>query len=1358
MSTKIALDLLSASESVKSLTAVVRSSQNAWKAQEAEMKSAGDAVGAAQAKYDGLGKSIEAQQSKIDALKAKQAELKGNTADVAQQYLKYQQQIDGANKQLASMQAQQDRAKQAMDYQKSGLAGLQQEYTAAARANQVYVTRLEAEGKQQEANKAKMDGYKSSITNLNEQLSKQSAELDKIASASGKDSEAWRTQKTRVDETATSLAKAKSSMTGLQTEMDKANPSVFSRIKSAIEGTNEQAEKTPGLLRKIVEGGLITNAITSGWQRLSSSITDTVKSGLELNEAGEKLNMTWENMGKSANDIQILSDQMSYLRSETGATGGEINNMQTTVDTMTHGVTDKTLVISAGIASIATASHKGGDGMDSLSKAMTRVVASGNLTTTNLAKLEKQAPTLGAQLAKAAGVSQDSFAKMVADGKVKSDDFMNLVYKVGTTSRSTFDQFGKTSEGALAQLSGSWTSIKAKMAAPLLDVKNSGMQSLAGILTSSVVQSAATALGKGLATIANWAKNVLDYVSAHKKDVTGIAGDMWDIAKIAGEEIWSLFKTAIKDIAGWLNVGGSNAKTMKDPLKAIHDVLDDIVKNKSGIQTTVKVIAGLWMTKKALEFAAGLGHVYSSLKALGDTKLAQSILSNFSKLNIGSKLAKIAVPVVIAYDAISDIKNLTKAFGKNGTVGQKFSAVGETSGSLIGGGIGFFFGGPAGAAIGATIGKVAGKWAGDAAKKFTDGWNSKKKPTDSWLGGLGWDARQMTNNVVKWWDGINKSTDAAQKKQQKQQEAANKQAQKDWNGFWDDVGKGWTGFWNDVNKKNSSAQQQQQKQQDAANKQIKKDWDSFWSNASNGWNNFWSDTLKNAKNGMNGTKSWIDNANTDIHKGWDSFWSDTSKNWNGFWGTVGKNAQSGMSTVHGWINDGNSKIDSGWRSMWSGLKSFFGSIWDGIKNAAADGMNAVINVINGAISGINWVWEKFTGKDALKKLSPVHFATGGVVEQKMHLVMVNDGTGPDWKELYQLPNGQIGMSQQRNAAGLLPEGTRVFNGKETKAIMNMAGIEHYDLGGVIGGVGKFFSGAWDKLEAVGDWLANPVGKVTDLIKSSISGISGGVEMFSNLAGGVIDKLTGSVVDWFKKELTKLQDTLGANPGGSGVERWRPYVIEALKANGFEASAYQVAAWLKVIQRESNGNPKAINLWDSNAKAGIPSMGLVQTIGPTFNAYKFPGHNDVYNGYDDLLAGIHYMKAIYGSGSSAFARVSGPEGYANGGLITQPIHALVGEDGPETILPLTKTSRAWQLLGQAVTNINHNLGNGAVAESENSGTDDLGKKLDNIADLLTKLSFVLQVGDDQFYPKVAPKVKQYNDRTDRFNAYWKGGTV
>ena len=1380
MSTKIALDLLSASESVKSLTAVVRSSQNAWKAQEAEMKSAGDAVGAAQAKYDGLGKSIEAQQSKIDALKAKQAELKGNTADVAQQFLKYQQQIDGANKQLASMQAQQDRAKQAMDYQKSGLAGLQQEYTAAARANQAYVTRLEAEGNQQEANKAKMEGYKSSIANLNEQLSKQSAELDKIASASGKDSDAWRTQKTRVDETATSLAKAKSSMTGLQAEMDKANPSVFNRVKEAISGTNKQAEKTPGLLHKIVEGGLITNAITSGWQTLKGKIEEATAAGMEYEKQQDQMNAIWLTLTGNAEKGQAMVDMTNKLAVKFGQDTDLVNEL----NQQFYHVFDnqpKTEALTSAFLTMGDAIGLSSDRIQQVGLDFTHTLSGSIVQLGDFNQLTDAFPMMAdAMLEYEKKVQHNSQLTMtdlraqMSAGKISAQDATNVIEELG-------QKYSKASDNLMQTIPGMTRVIKSRIPALIGDIEKPFLTAQNPVLgaisrwsqdknTDKEFGKLGQAMSKGLSTITSAFAKAFD-LSAGPKAMDKMMDKLSDavtkvsqsIASHAGQ-IKTFFTTISTTGSAMAKISWaaltSGLKVLNPLLKSLGDFADKhpklfgdlaagfIALNLAGKVLPIAAITG---------FTKSVGGMYSGLKKLANSKFADMIKTNLSKLN-SSALGKGMATITIAYDAISDIKDLTKAFSKGGTVGQKFSSVGESAGTLIGGGIGAFFGGPLGAAIGATIGKVAGKWAGDAAKKFTDGWNAKKKPADSWLGGLGWDARQMTNNVVKWWDGINKSTDAAQKKQQKQQEAANKQAQKDWNGFWNDVGKGWTGFWNDVNKKNSNAQQQQQKQQDAANKQIKKDWDSFWSNASKGWNNFWSDTVKNAQNGMNSTKSGIDNANTSIHKGWDSFWSDTSKNWNGFWGNVGKNAQNGMSTVHGWISDGNSKIDSGWRSLWSGLKSFFGNIWDGIKDAAANGMNAVINVINGAISGINWVWEKFTGKDALRKLSPVHFATGGTVTQKMHLVMVNDGTGPDWKELYQLPNGQIGMSQQRNATGLLPEGTRVFNGKETKAIMNMAGVEHYDLGGVIGGVGKFFSGAWDKLEAVGDWLANPIGKVTDLIKSSISGISGGVEMFSNLASGVINKLTGSVVDWFKKELAKLQDTLGANPGGSGVQRWKPYVIQALKANGFDASDYQVAAWMRVIQRESNGNPRAINLWDSNAKAGIPSMGLVQTIGPTFNAYKFPGHNDVYNGVDDLLAGIHYMKAIYGSGSSAFARVSGPEGYANGGLITQPIHALVGEDGPETILPLTKTSRAWQLLGQAVTNINHNLGNGAVAESESSGTDDLGKKLDNIADLLTKLSFVLQVGDDQFYPKVAPKVKQYNDRRDRFNAYWKGGTV
>lgn len=158
----------------------------------------------------------------------------------------------------------------------------------------------------------------------------------------------------------------------------------------------------------------------------------------------------------------------------------------------------------------------------------------------------------------------------------------------------------------------------------------------------------------------------------------------------------------------------------------------------------------------------------------------------------------------------------------------------------------------------------------------------------------------------------------------------------------------------------------------------------------------------------------------------------------------------------------------------------------------------------------------------------------------------------------------------------------------------------------------------------------------------------------------------SALAWISKHL-QTDDSMG-NPGGASVSRWKPYVIKALKANHFSASPSQVSAWMRVIQRESNGNPKAVNNWDSNAKAGHPSKGLVQTIEPTFRANAFKGHTNILNGYDDLLAGIHYMAARYGRGAGAFATVSGPRGYAKGGRPKVGEWSIVGEKGPELFKP------------------------------------------------------------------------------------------
>lgn len=70
---------------------------------------------------------------------------------------------------------------------------------------------------------------------------------------------------------------------------------------------------------------------------------------------------------------------------------------------------------------------------------------------------------------------------------------------------------------------------------------------------------------------------------------------------------------------------------------------------------------------------------------------------------------------------------------------------------------------------------------------------------------------------------------------------------------------------------------------------------------------------------------------------------------------------------------------------------------------------------------------------------------------------------------------------------------------------------------------------------------------------------------------------------------------------------------------------------KNVMRESSGNPKAINLWDSNAAKGIPSKGLLQVIDPTFNAYHVAGTSfDSYDPVANITAACNYAAARYGS--------------------------------------------------------------------------------------------------------------------------------
>src|ERR1700760_56481 len=97
-------------------------------------------------------------------------------------------------------------------------------------------------------------------------------------------------------------------------------------------------------------------------------------------------------------------------------------------------------------------------------------------------------------------------------------------------------------------------------------------------------------------------------------------------------------------------------------------------------------------------------------------------------------------------------------------------------------------------------------------------------------------------------------------------------------------------------------------------------------------------------------------------------------------------------------------------------------------------------------------------------------------------------------------------------------------------------------------------------------------------------------------------------------------------------------------HGVPASAISDADINMIIQHESGGNPHAENDWDSNAAAGHPSKGLMQTIDSTFDSYALPDHKDIWNPVDNIIAGVRYALSRYGS----LANVPGVAAVHSGG--------------------------------------------------------------------------------------------------------------
>ncbi|HAB9635410.1 TPA_asm: phage tail tape measure protein, partial [Listeria monocytogenes] len=293
-------------------------------------------------------------------------------------------------------------------------------------------------------------------------------------------------------------------------------------------------------------------------------------------------------------------------------------------------------------------------------------------------------------------------------------------------------------------------------------------------------------------------------------------------------------------------------------------------------------------------------------------------------------------------------------------------------------------------------------------------------------------------------------------------------------------------------------------------------------------------------------------------------------------------------------------------------------------------------------------------------------------------------------------------------------GTKILNHADSKKVMQ--GGLGKTLPGFASGnstINDFLSDAWNGTKAVAgkvvdfskkafDWAAHPIKNLNKLF----GGLSVGVKMGNdgNLGSDVMSYLKNSIGSPLEKMLSGFKETAPvAGPAGKGASAWSSVIKKAALAMKVDLSGGELKGIIAQIHRESGGNEKITQssaVVDVNTLSGNPAKGLLQYIPQTFNAYRMKGHNNIFSGYDQLLA--FFNNSSWRNDLPYGKRGWGPRGhrrFANGGFVNKNEMIEVAESNkPEVVIPLTRKNRAVQLIKKTKEIIGMNDGGSVVVNS------------------------------------------------------------
>lgn len=465
---------------------------------------------------------------------------------------------------------------------------------------------------------------------------------------------------------------------------------------------------------------------------------------------------------------------------------------------------------------------------------------------------------------------------------------------------------------------------------------------------------------------------------------------------------------------------------------------------------------------------------------------------------------------------------------------------------------------------------------------------------------------------------------------------------------------------------------------------------------------FFGDILNSVTSGISGVTSWVGKKVGSLEKFFKTATNIIAhpiKSLENLFSWSSKGVAGVMSNIgHGLFNGVEKQAKTWWSTLWSMVDLSGGGSYGGGWQSPGSGWTHTDSFGSPRGGGVH------DGNDFSARVgTPFHAMHGGTV--------IRVGNPPaDW--------GPVGYNiVTRDSTGKEIIYQEFGNAKDVRVHQG----EHVKTGDTLGVLGRSGLGTGPHLH-VGltnggsVWSRNGMSTSGWLDITKQHGKDKGSDAGSDTNNSLQKMIKKQVGGGFWKFISKIASMFGddggsGNPGGSGVQRWKSDVESALSKLGLSTSASMVNRVLRQITTESRGNPKAMGGTDGLADGH--AEGLMQVKPGTFRAYHLPGHNNIWNGYDNMLAGLNYAKHRYGSGLSFLGN---GHGYENGGIInTNQLIEVAEHNKPEMVLPLTNKSRANQLISQASQLVNGS--NDSPGMSTNSESN---KKLDKLISLMSAI--------------------------------------